>query len=88
MRSVASRSAGVSAPGTAARGMWIVTGTTRSAGAASIITGSGRAGEVGEVFGVAGEGEAGAVLERLLVDRVGAERRAPRRSARARRRGR
>ena len=33
-----------------------------------------RAGEMREELGVAGEGEAGAVLERLLVDRVGAER--------------
>ena len=79
IRSVSSRSAGVSVCGTAARGMWIVTGTTRRPGAASIITGRGGAGEVGEELGVAGEGEAGAVLQRLLVDRVGAERGAPRR---------
>ena len=76
-RIVCSRSAGVSAAGTSARGMWIVTGTTRRPGAASIITGSGAPRKVGEKLGVAGEGEAGAVLERLLVDRVGAERRRP-----------
>ena len=52
----------------------MVTGTTRSAGAASIITGSGAPERWREELGVAGEGEAGAVLQRLLVDRVGAER--------------
>ena len=41
IRSVASSSSRVSAPGTWASGTWTVTGTTRSAGAASIITGSG-----------------------------------------------
>ena len=43
-------------------------------GAASIITGRGAPREVREKLGVAGKGEAGAVLQRLLVDRVGAER--------------
>ena len=72
-RSVASRSAGVRAAGTSASGMWIVTGTTRSVGRGQHHHRAGRAGEVGEVLGMAGEGEAGAVLQRLLVDGVGAE---------------
>ena len=53
---------------------WIVTGTTRSSGQASIITGRGAARQLGEELGVAGMAEAGGV-ERLLLDRVGDERR-------------
>ena len=50
--------------------MCTVSGTTRSDGPASIITGCSRAGELGQELGVAGEAEARGV-ERRLVDRVG-----------------
>ena len=54
---------------------WIVTGTTRSSGHTSIITGAAAApGELGEIFGMAGMAKAGAV-EAVLVDRVGDDRR-------------
>ncbi len=49
---------------------WIVTGTTRRRGEASIITGASAAGERGQKLGVAGIGETRRV-ERLLVDRIG-----------------
>ena len=59
--------------------MWIVTGTVLSSGPASIITGlRRRAGpcrrQRAEELGVAGMAEAG-VVERLLVDRIGDDRR-------------
>ena len=74
MRSVASSSSGVSARGTSASGMWMVTGTTRSAGAASIITGSGAPERCARNSVWPGKAKPAPVLQRLLVDRVGAER--------------
>ena len=89
---VATISSVVSAAGTSASGMWMVTGTVRSSGPASIITGVTvlpvvAAREMGEVFGVAGKAEAG-VVEHLLGDRSGDDRGGAAGEARRRRRGR
>ena len=75
MRPVSTMSSVVSVDTTSRSGRWMVTGTTASSGDHSIITGcaglSGRlGGELGEEFGMAGLGKAGAV-EHVLGDRIG-----------------
>ena len=82
MRPVSTIRSVVSCCGTSRSGRWIVTGTTASSGDHSIITGCAARPvrflrELGEKFGVAGLGEAGAV-EHGLGDRIGDDRvRAP-----------
>ena len=75
MRAVATISSVVSAFGTSASAMWMVTGTVRRSGPASIITGVASTPlcarrQMRQIFGVAGKAEAG-IVERLLGDRAG-----------------